>query len=690
MRIDEFPTHEINGVHYRVGHALPYGVTMTDGGVNFSINSSTATYCELVLFHTGDKEPFVRIPLEENFRVGNNFAVLVCDLDVEDVEYGFCMDGPHVPEKGLVFDRNRILLDPYAKLVAGGEVWGEHRYARDEFPHRGKVLMTDFEWEGDKPLETPIEDLVIYEMHVRGFTKDKSSGVKHPGTYAGIVEKIPYMKELGINCIELLPIFEFDELEYSELPGDMSKRLNYWGYSTIDFFAPKAGYAALGPKGMAADELKSMIKKLHQNGIEVILDVVFNHTGENFDTISYKGIDNPTYYLLSEDGQDCNYSGCGNTFNCNNPVTRNHILDCLRYWVSDYHIDGFRFDEAPILSRDTNGQPMQNPPLLEALALDPILSRTKLIAEAWDAAGLYQVGSFPAPGRWAEWNGKFRDCVRHFVKSEVYDGNELIYRLSGSPDIYPERTARSNVNFVTCHDGFTLNDNFSYNNKHNDANGENNRDGIDNNVSWNCGIEGETDEAEVNALRARIVKNAFGLLMISRGTPMFVAGDEFRNTQFGNNNAYCQDNEISYLNWDRIDQYQDNYDFFKRMIALRKNHPILRKPTFDENDRSMDYPEVSFHGTSAWNFDRHAAALTFAVLYAEAKENFDVDEDTFIYVSINSYWEQQTMELPILPEGFVYRIYSSSDLNLKKNAMVSGNICVGPRTFTVLTAVKEG
>ena len=690
MRIDEFPTHELNGVHYRVGHALPYGATITDGGVNFSVNSSTATECWLVLYHTGDSEPFVKIPLDREFRVGNNFSVLVCDLNIEDIEYGYCFDGPYEPQKGIVFDRNRVLLDPYAKMVSGSEVWGEHKYSRDNFPLRGKVLMTDFEWEKDRPLETPIEELVIYEMHVRGFTKHASSGVKYPGTYAGIVEKIPYMKELGINCIELLPVFEFDEMEYRDLPGDASKRMNFWGYSTIDFFAPKAGYAALGSQNMAADEFKNMVKKLHQNGIEVILDVVFNHTGENFATISYKGIDNPTYYVLDAEGNDCNFTACGNTVNCNNPVTRNHILDCLRYWVADYHIDGFRFDEAPILSRDSEGKPMKNPPLLETLALDPILSHTKLIAEAWDAAGLYQVGTFPAPGRWAEWNGKFRDCVRHFWKGEAYDGNELLYRLSGSPDIYPERTARSNINFVTCHDGLTLNDNFTYNEKHNEANGENNRDGIGYNISWNCGVEGETDDAQVNALRSRSIKNTFTLLMLSRGTPMFVAGDEFRNTQFGNNNAYCQDNEISYLDWDRLNQYSDNYEYFKRMIAFRKSHPILRKPTFEEKNNAYGYPEISFHGTRPWDFDRQAPALTIGVLYAEMKENFDVPEDTFIYAAINSYWENQIMQLPQLPKGFIYRIYSSTDEKMTAGeAIETAEISAEARSITVLTAVRE-
>ena len=496
------------------------------------------------------------------------------------------------------------------------------------------------------------------------------------------------MKELGINCVELLPVFDFDEKEYENIPGN-KREFNFWGYSTIGFFAPKSSYASLGKQNMEADEFKNMVKQLHKNGIEVILDVVFNHTAEFDDVIiNYRGIDNAQYYLLDKNGKDINISGCGNTVNCNHAVVRDQIKDCLRYWVAEYHVDGFRFDEAPILSRDTAGNPMACPPLLEALALDPILSKTKLIAEAWDAGGLYQVGCFPGPGRWAEWNGKFRDCVRSFCKSDVVGENELLNRIEGSPDIYPERTARSCINFVTCHDGFTLNDVFSYNEKHNLDNGENNRDGIDNNLSWNCGAEGETDDPSVNILRQRVIKNAFALLMISRGTPMFAGGDEFRNTQFGNNNAYCQDSKISYLDWNRIKKYPDNFGFFKNMIALRKAHPIFKKPFMTDGKNATGYPEISFHGTEPWNFDRENPALSFGVLYAESRKEFHLKKDTFIFVAVNSYWEKQSFELPSLPNGFTFKVYESSDEQIKIGTKYSKGLPlnVNARTITILTA----
>ncbi|MBR6274244.1 MAG: glycogen debranching enzyme [Lachnospiraceae bacterium] len=657
MRIDEFPTHEHNGIRYRIGHALPFGARRTSGGaVNFSINSANAKSCTLVLFHQGEDEPYAEIPFPEDFHIGNNFSMLVFDFDIDKDEYGFRFDGDYVPSQGLLFNKEKVMIDPYSKLVSGNETWGEYTYANSKYKHRSRIMLEDYDWEGDVQLEIPIEDLVIYEMHVRGFTKHESSKVRFPGTYAGIIEKIPYLKGLGINCIELLPVFEFDELEFSQFPGD-TRSANFWGYSTVSFFAPKAAYASFGPMGMAADEFKNLVKQLHKNGIEVLLDVVFNHTAEMGDggrMISYKGIDNPTYYLLNPDGTFCNFSGCGNTMNCNNAIVRNHILDCLRYWVSDYHVDGFRFDEAPILSRDIYGHPMTNPPLLELLAHDPILAKTKLIAEAWDAAGLYQVGSFPAPTRWAEWNGKFRDCVRHFIKSDRGFLDELMSRMQGSPDMYHGKSARSTVNFVTCHDGFTLNDLVSYNEKHNLANGEDNRDGNDCNLSWNCGAEGETDDKEVLSLRSRMIKNAFALLMLSRGTPMFVAGDEFRNSQGGNNNAYCQDNEISWLNWNDLKKNAGNYDFFKKMIRFRKDNPVLRKAAFYSGYNSSGYPEISFHSTNPWD-SNFAEGLCFAVLYAEPAKDFGIKKDRFIYAVFNSHWEDHEFKLPVIPAGLVWK-----------------------------------
>ncbi len=510
LRMDAYPTHELNGIKYRFGHLRPYGASIVgENAINFSVFSKDAVSCELLLYNRGEKEPFVCIPFPESFRIGNVYAMIVYGLNFEEVEYGYRMDGPFDPEKGLRFDREKILLDPFAKLIGGRDVWGERGDPENDFVHRGRLIMEDYAWEGDKPLEIPMEDLVIYEMHVRSFTKDGSSKVKYNGTFSGIVEKIPYLKELGVNCVELLPVFEFDELENSRVVNG-ERLYNYWGYSTVGFFAPKSGYAASGPLGFASEEFKNLVKKLHEAGIEVMLDVVFNHTAEGNEKgpyISFRGIDNKTYYLLTPRGEYYNFSGCGNTMNCNNAVVRNYILDCLRYWVSDYHIDGFRFDLASILSRDENGAPMTSPPLLESLAHDVILGKSKLIAEAWDAAGLYQVGSFPDWGRWAEWNGKFRDCIRRFLKSGAESGPELIRRLQGSPDMYGMRSSNASINFVTCHDGFTLYDLVSYNTKHNEANGEDNRDGCNENDSWNCGAEGETDDEEINRLRIRQIKN---------------------------------------------------------------------------------------------------------------------------------------------------------------------------------------
>ena len=419
-RLDDYPTHELNGIHYRCGRISPFGASLIgSGAVNFSVFSKNAAGCELLLYENGSEEPFAVIPFPDEFRIGNVFSMIVYGLDYENLEYGFRFDGEYSPENGSLFDKSKVLLDPYAKLVGGREIWGTVPDKYRDFRYRGRVIPEDFDWEGDKQPEIPMKDLIIYEMHVRGFTKDESSGVRYKGTFAGVIEKIPYLKKLGVNCIELLPIFEFDELENPRTYNG-ERLYNYWGYSTVNFFSPKAGYAASAPLGLAAEELKNMVKKLHAAGIEIILDVVFNHTAEGNEKgpyISYRGIDNKTYYLLTPDGYYYNFSGCGNTMNCNNAVVRNHILDCLRYWIADYHIDGFRFDLASILSRDSEGVPMSSPPLIEALAHDPVLGKAKLIAEAWDAGGLYQVGSFPAWGRWAEWNGKYRDCLRKFIKS---------------------------------------------------------------------------------------------------------------------------------------------------------------------------------------------------------------------------------------------------------------------------------
>ncbi len=688
IRIDEFPTHVYQGIRYRAGRCLPFGATVTGvGAVNFSVFSNDAESCTLVLFKSGEREPFVEIPFPEEFRIGNVFAMIVYDLDIEEIEYGYRFDGKYQPEKGFLFDKSQIVLDPYAKLVSGQRVWGEKEYTEDTFPHRGCILREDYDWEMDKPLEIPLKDLVIYETHVRGFTMSPESEARRKGSFAGIVEMIPYLKKLGVNCVELLPVFEFDEQE-NQLFVEGKRLYNYWGYSSVCFFAPKAGYAVSGPMGLAADEMKNMVKKLHAAGIEVLLDVVFNHTAEGNEkgpTISFRGIDNRTYYLLTEDGKYYNFSGCGNTMNCNNSVVRNFILDSLRYWVTDYHIDGFRFDLASILSRDENGAPMTSPPLLESLAHDVILGKTKLIAEAWDAGGLYQVGSFPAWGRWAEWNGRYRDCLRRFLKSGADAGPELLTRIQGSPDLYSNRSAEASINFITCHDGFTLRDLVSYNEKHNMQNGEGNRDGANDNNSWNSGAEGETDNPEINQLRRRQVKNAAVLLLISRGVPMLLSGDEFGNTQYGNNNAYCQDNEIGWLNWGSFDQ--GLCDFFSQMIEFRKAHPVLRRSDFYVGNNSSGYPEVSFHSERAWQLNTRDPFLTFGVLFSEPARDFGTSRDCFIYCGVNAYWEEKTMELPIIPAGLSWRmvLYTAEGCEMEDTRRIGERmITLRPRSVMLL------
>ncbi|MBR0146474.1 MAG: glycogen debranching protein GlgX [Eubacterium sp.] len=690
LRLDSFPTHEKDGIRYRRGRVYPFGGTlMSDGSLNFSVYSKDATACDLLLFHAGEDEPFFRIRYPEEFRIGNVFSIIIYDLNYEDLEYGYCMEGPYAPEKGLRFKKEKVLLDPYARLVSGRDRWGEKTG-----PVRGRIIPVDYDWEDDKPLEIPMKDLVIYEAHVRGFTKDPSSGVRFGGTYGGLVEKIPYLRELGVNCVELLPIFEFDELENTRT-AEGKTLYNYWGYSSVDFYAPKSGYAATGAWGLAADELKGTIKRLHKAGIEVILDVVFNHTAEmgaDGPYISFRGIDNRTYYLLTPEGEYYNYSGCGNTMNCNNPVVRTFILDVLRYWVTDYHIDGFRFDLAAILSRDENGEPMQNPPLLETLAQDVILGRTKLIAEAWDAAGLYQLGHFPSWGRWAEWNGKFRDSLRRFLRGEAEVWPELVLRLQGSPDLHGSRVPAASINFITCHDGFTLNDLFSFNEKHNLLNGEENRDGCNDNCSWNCGVEGATEDPEVNALRRRQVKNAMALLLMSRGVPMLLAGDEFLNTQDGNNNAYCQDGPVSWLNWDALSRNQDVFRFVQKMLRLRREHPVLRSNTFRMEHNASGYPELSFHGTVPWDMDLTGPALCFGMMYAEPDAEYGTGEDCFLYSAMNAFWEEKTFGLPILPEGFRWTVYacSSDEAEESDGYIPEGEIRLKPRSLTVLLGRRPG
>jgi len=634
------------------GKPVPYGATVIPNhGVNFSVYSLNATSCELVLYRKSEKEPFAIIPFPNEYKVGNVFNMIVQNLDYENIEYGYRMDCPRSHKEGHWFDPTKVLLDPYAKIVGGRDVWGKEPDWSDPYQHRGQIMADDcYDWDGDRQLNIPIEELIIYEMHVRGFTRHPSSNTKNPGTYAGIIEKIPYLKKLGINCVELLPIFEFDEFikirgPIINISGDHMK--NYWGYDPLAYFAPKAGYASCAD-GKQATEFKDLVKALHKNGIEVILDVVFNHTGEGKETmpsVSFRGIDNKTYYLTNPDGSYRNYSGCYNTVNCNHPVVRKFIIDCLRYWVYEYHIDGFRFDLASIMCRDQDGTPLANPPLVEAISFDPVLKNTKLIAEAWDAAGLYQVGGFPSYGRWSEWNGKYRDDLRRFLKGDDGFVEAMTYRIQGSPDLYSGRGTCASINFITCHDGFTLMDLFSYHQKHNLANGENNMDGSNDNHSWNWGCEGPTDDPEIKKLRKKMVKNAISILMLSYGVPMILAGDEMGRTQNGNNNAYCQDNEISWINWNLLKSNHEIYNYFEKIIAFRKQNKVLMTREHYETSNSLGsrYPEISFHGVKPWEYDNSSISKTLAVMFYDKHS-----DNNIIYMGMNMYWEKLEFTLPKL------------------------------------------
>ncbi len=546
----------VPGEHAKRGVPLPLGVTVRRHGVNFSVFSRYATSCTLVLFKPEARDPYVEIPLDPLAnRTGQVWHVFVEGLDA-GLQYGYRFDmQPNPDPRFHRFDPSKVLLDPYGLALSNGGSWGEFKPGKR--PYRNSLVIESyFDWEHDRPLNIPLADSIIYELHVRSFTQGPTSGVTHPGTFPGLIEKIPYLKKLGVTAVELLPVNEFEESDTDRAnPFTGQPLLNLWGYQSTAFFAPNAAYSSNPDGGEQVREFKEMVRAFHKAGIEVILDIVFNHTAEGDEhgpMWSFRGIDNSTYYILEcGTGKYENFSGCGNTVNCNNPVVRDFIVDCLRYWVMEMHVDGFRFDLASILGRGQDGSVLKNPPLLESLAYDPVLANTKLIAEAWDAGGLYQVGSFPSWGRWAEWNGIFRDDIRKFVKGDAGMTSPLATRLLGSPDLYlsSAREPYHSINFITCHDGFTLNDLVSYNEKHNLANGENNSDGNNANYSWNCGAEGSTDDKAINQIRLQQQKNFAAILLVSHGVPMILAGDEIGRTQQGNNNAYCQDNEISWVDW---------------------------------------------------------------------------------------------------------------------------------------------
>ena len=647
------PLDNISGFQVRPGFFRFFGATIIPGGVNFTIQSHGATSCELLLFHREAKEPFAALKFPDNYKIGFVYSMIVFGLDVEEFEYAYRLDGPYDEKKGLRFDKSKILLDPYARAVTGQSQWGCKN--NPQHSYRARVVQNNFDWGLERSEPIPMEDLVIYELHVRGFTKSPTSNVSCPGTFRGLEEKIPYLKKLGINAVELMPVFEFDEMRDARLI-DENELLDYWGYNPVCFFAPNTSYASGVEYNREGMELKHLIKALHDNEIDVILDVVFNHTAEGNEmgpSFCFKGFDNNIYYMLTPDGKYYNFSGCGNTLNCNHPVVQELILDCLRYWVTDYRVDGFRFDLASILGRSENGTPLNQPPLLRSLAFDPILGNVKLIAEAWDAGGLYQVGSFPSWKRWAEWNGRYRDDMRCFLKGDPGMSGIAAQRMTGSPDLYDPvyRGGNASVNFLTCHDGFTLNDLYSYNQKHNEANGWNNTDGFDDNNSWNCGVEGDTDDPNVLALRRKMMMNACAVLMCSRGTPMFLSGDEFCDTRYGNNNPYCQDNAISWLDWSLFEKNRDMFEFFRYMIAFRMDHPAVRR---DLEPSYIGFPSMSIHGLTPWEPDAPESDYVSCVLFSGYDEE-NARED-LIYVAVNAHWNAAEMTLPDLPEGYCWKI----------------------------------
>ena len=683
------PIDTVNGFQIRPGFFREFGAVAIPGGVNFTIHTHGATSCELLLFHRKAEEPYAVIPFPESYKIGFCYSMIVFDLDIEEFEYAYRLDGPYDEKKGLRFDKNKILLDPYARAVTGQSQWGHVNNAQHGY--RARVVQSNFDWGDQRHHSIPMEDLIIYELHVRGFTMDESSGVKHHGTFEGLREKIPYLKELGVNAVELMPIFEFDEMRDVRLI-DENELIDFWGYNPVSFFAPNTSYCSSMEYNREGLELKTLIKDLHDNGIEVILDVVFNHTAEGNEfgpCFSFKGFDNNIYYMLTPDGHYYNFSGCGNTLNCNHPVVRDMILECLRYWVIEYRVDGFRFDLASILGRNDDGTPLSQPPLLRSLAFDSILGNVKLIAEAWDAGGLYQVGSFPSWKRWAEWNGRYRDDMRRFLKGDDFLAQTAAARITGSPDLYDPayRGGNASINFLTCHDGFTLYDLYSYNQKHNEANGWGNTDGADDNNSWNCGVEGETDDPAILALRKRLMKNACAVLLCSRGTPMFLSGDEFADTRYGNNNPYCQDNLISWLDWSLLKKNKDLFDFFQYMIQFRKDHPVIRK---DLEPSYLGVPALSTHGLTPdeTNFsgDSHVVCVRFAG-YNEATQKEDL-----VYLAVNSGWFPVTLTLPELPEHYKWKVaVNTGDPKCQffhKNSMptVESKIFLGERSVIIFVA----
>jgi glycogen operon protein len=635
------------------GRSLPLGAAALADGVNFALLCRHGTAVTLVVYPLDCGGPLAEIPLHPSKnRTGDHWHVQVSGLP-SSFRYGWRVAGPK--GGGNRFDPTMVLLDPAATAMSEGAVWGRSvESERDRTARRSVFFRRSFDWREDVPPLVPWEDSIIYELHVRGFTCHPSSAVSKPGTFAGLIEKVPYLQQLGVTAVELLPVHEFDECDCPFTDPQTGARLrNLWGYNSIAFAAPKASYAFTAGDHGQVYEFREMVRAFHAAGIEVVLDVVFNHTGEGDyrgRTYSFRGLDNELYYLLAPDGSYLNFSGCGNTVNCNHPVVRNLLLTCLRFWVADMHVDGLRFDLASILGRDYQGNVLVEPPVVELIAEDSVLADTKLIAEPWDAAGLYQVGMFPFGRRWSEWNGRYRDDVRRFWRGEPGFAGPLATRLCGSADLYEasSRRPRHSINFITCHDGFTLQDLVSYDRKHNEANGEGNRDGLDENYSWNCGAEGPTDDPAVQKLRRRQAKNLIATLLLSQGVPMLLAGDEFLRTQGGNNNAWCQDNDTSWIDWNLAERNADFLRFVRELIALRKRHPALRRRDFfHERPVALSPREIVWHGLKPNQPDFSGCSRTLAFVLDGRGTTREPDHD--FYFACNAWEEALPFQIPAAP-----------------------------------------
>jgi glycogen operon protein len=659
-------------------HILPYGALVHDGGVQFVVFSRSATAMRLLIYDkVTDREPSEIYNFDpHDHRLGDIWSLFIEGLEPGAL-YHFQADGPYDPEHGQLFNPKARLIDPYAKALAGDFMPSDDGVIR---PPKCVVMEEYFDWEGDRHIRRDLSEAIIYETHVKGFTQSKTSGVEHPGTYLGIIEKIPYLQSLGVTTVELMPVHEFP---INDIWGRKPERTNYWGYDPLAFFAPHRGYAASREPGAQVYEFKTMVKELHKAGIEVILDVVFNHTCEGNElgpTLSFKGLENRVYYMLGNGGSRyMNFSGCGNTINGNHPVTREMIFHCLRHWVHNYHVDGFRFDLASILSRDRNGHLVPNPPLIEAIAEDPLLADAKIIAEAWDAAGAYQVGSF-GDLRWAEWNGRYRDDIRRFWRGDGGMVGAFATRFGGSSDLYEHagRAPFCSINFITSHDGFTMNDMVSYREKHNEANGEGNRDGDNNNFSDNYGVEGPTKRPIVEKLRVRQIKNMLTTLMTSQGVPMFVMGDECRRTQKGNNNAYCQDNALSWFDWTLVEQNRDLVRFTQALVKFRREQPTVRRKEFlrGEPHPETGLPDVNWYNALGTAVDWHNGDNTLIVLLRKQQMLAVADEDAKdVLLLINATGSPREFILPAIAKGTKWRQFIDTAADSPKDIYPK---CDGP------------